>query len=59
MDWIIDGSKRIELEFARVCMYLLCGGSVGSLCMSTLHVSEGFLVDAMDCIIVLIISVDW
>ena len=52
MDWIIDGSKGIELEFGKIFMYLFFGGSVGRLCMSVLHVSEGFLVDAVGCNIV-------
>ena len=51
MDWIIDGSKGIELAFARVFTYLLCGGSVG-LRKPALHTSEGFAVDGMDCNIV-------
>ena len=50
MDWIIDGSKGIGLEFARVFTYLLCGGSIGAL--KTPHVLEGFAVDAMGCNIV-------
>ena len=58
MDWIIGGSKGIGLEFARVCMYLLCGGSVGMLCMSVLHVLEGLEVDAMDREVSWIQSVD-
>ena len=54
MDWIIDGSKGIELEFGKIFMYLFFGGSVVRLCMPVLHVSEGFLVDAVGCNIVLI-----
>ena len=52
MDWIIDGSKGIELAFARICMYLLCGGSIGALRKRALHASEEFAVDGMDCNIV-------
>ena len=52
LDWINAASKGIRLWFGMFFMYKFCGGSIENVKTSVQHVSEGFLVAGMGCIIV-------